>query len=228
MTLAATLATAPLAAHHFGTVSLTAIPANLVALPAIAPAMWLGMLSGALGQIADAPVEPLTWLGGLCASFIGWVARAFGPEWAQLDVPEPGPVAALVVDRRAGRRRHGSHAWRIERSESDARRPAAPRRLVLALACTLAACAAAVALVGSERPEHRAPAGADHPDPRRGPGRRHPRRAPDPPAATRRQRARPTPRRDERLADLGIEELSAIAITHDELDHSGGLAERSR
>ena len=28
----------------------------------------------------------------------------------------------------------------------------------------------------------------------------------------------------ERLADLGIEELSALAITHDELDHSGGLA----
>jgi competence protein ComEC len=28
----------------------------------------------------------------------------------------------------------------------------------------------------------------------------------------------------ERLADLGIEELSAVAITHDELDHSGGLS----
>ena len=90
------LATAPLAAHHFGTVSVTAIPANLIALPAIAPAMWLGMLSGALGQIPGAPVEPLTWLGGLCAGFIGWVAHALGPEWAQLDVPEPGPAAALV------------------------------------------------------------------------------------------------------------------------------------
>ena len=58
--------------------------------------MWLGMLSGALGQIPGAPVEPLTWLGGLCAGFIGWVAHALGPEWAQLDVPEPGPAAALV------------------------------------------------------------------------------------------------------------------------------------
>ncbi|MDQ3759548.1 MAG: ComEC/Rec2 family competence protein, partial [Actinomycetota bacterium] len=96
ITLAATLATAPLAAHHFGTVSLTAIPANLVALPAIAPAMWLGMLAGAAGQIPGAPVEPLTWLGGLCAGFIGWVARLLGPQWAQLDVPEPGPVIALI------------------------------------------------------------------------------------------------------------------------------------
>ena len=57
MTLAATLATAPLAAHHFGTVSLTAIPSNLLALPAIAPAMWFGMLAGALGQIPGAPAS---------------------------------------------------------------------------------------------------------------------------------------------------------------------------
>jgi competence protein ComEC len=52
ITLAATLATAPLLAHHFGSVPLAGLPANLLALPAVAPAMWLGMLKAALGQLS--------------------------------------------------------------------------------------------------------------------------------------------------------------------------------
>ena len=221
MTLAATLATAPVAAHHFGTVSLTAIPANLVALPAIAPAMWLGMLAGALGQVGGAPVEPLTWLGGLCASFIGWVARALGPEWAQLEVPEPGPAAALAWTAvLVGGARLACVA--IERRIGMRPVPRPPRRLALALAGFLAACGVTVVLLGSDGSEE-------------GP----------PPALTIRildvgqgdailvePRGRPPllvdvgpPDADvgRRLAELGVEELSAIAITHDELDHSGGL-----
>jgi competence protein ComEC len=64
VTVAATAATAPLIAHHFGTVSLVSVPANVVAIPLVAPIMWLGMLravvgqalpaSGALGATADA------------------------------------------------------------------------------------------------------------------------------------------------------------------------------
>ena len=34
-------------AHHFGAVSVVALPANLVALPAVAPVMWIGMLAAA-------------------------------------------------------------------------------------------------------------------------------------------------------------------------------------
>ncbi|HKF80113.1 MAG TPA: ComEC/Rec2 family competence protein [Thermoleophilaceae bacterium] len=49
LTVAATLATAPLLAYHFGAVSIAALPANLLALPAVAPAMWLGMVKAALG-----------------------------------------------------------------------------------------------------------------------------------------------------------------------------------
>ena len=52
LTVGATLATAPLVAHHFGSVPLAGLPANLLALPAVAPAMWLGMLKAALGQLA--------------------------------------------------------------------------------------------------------------------------------------------------------------------------------
>jgi competence protein ComEC len=50
LTVAATAATAPLVAHHFGAVSLASLPANVVALALIAPIMWIGMLRGVLGQ----------------------------------------------------------------------------------------------------------------------------------------------------------------------------------
>ena len=52
ITVAATLATAPLLAYHFGSVPLAGLPANLLALPAVAPAMWLGMVKASLGLAA--------------------------------------------------------------------------------------------------------------------------------------------------------------------------------
>jgi competence protein ComEC len=87
VTIAATLATAPLMAHHFNNLSLAALPANLLALPAVAPAMWLGMLSGIAGQIPAIPVEPLNWLNSLCLAYIAQVAHWFGaPDWALLGI----------------------------------------------------------------------------------------------------------------------------------------------
>ena len=67
ITVAATLATAPLLAYHFGSVPLAGLPANLLALPAVAPAMWLGMVKAALGLAA--PLLPAS----------GGLAEALGP-----------------------------------------------------------------------------------------------------------------------------------------------------
>ena len=87
VTVAATAATAPLMAHHFDSFSLASLPANLLALPAVAPAMWLGMLSGIAGQLPALPVAPLNWLNSLCLSYIAQVARWLAaPDWALLDV----------------------------------------------------------------------------------------------------------------------------------------------
>ena len=98
LTVAATLATAPLMAHHFGAVSAVALPANLVALPAVAPVMWIGMLAAAAGQLAWLPVEPLTWLAGLLAAFIAQVASWFAaPAWAQFEVSLESPIALAVA-----------------------------------------------------------------------------------------------------------------------------------
>ena len=52
ITVAATLATAPLVSFHFGAVPVAGLIANLLALPAVAPAMWLGMVKAALGIAA--------------------------------------------------------------------------------------------------------------------------------------------------------------------------------
>jgi competence protein ComEC len=63
ITIAAGLATAPLLAHHFGSVPLAGLLANLFALPAVAPAMWLGMVKAGLGLVAPA-LPPADWLAG--------------------------------------------------------------------------------------------------------------------------------------------------------------------
>src|SRR5207244_3134301 len=59
MTVAATVATAPLIALHFGRASLVGLPANVLAAPAVAPAMWLGAIAGAIGQLSPALAAPV-------------------------------------------------------------------------------------------------------------------------------------------------------------------------
>jgi len=87
LTISATLATAPLIAFHFEAVSTTTLFANLLALPAIAPAMWLGMLVAGAGQIPGFPVEALNAVDSLLLAYIAQVAAWCGrPGWAYLDV----------------------------------------------------------------------------------------------------------------------------------------------
>ncbi len=96
MTIAATLATAPLIAFHFEALSTTTLIANLLALPAIAPAMWLGMLAAVAGQLPGAPVEPLNALNALLLGYIAQVAAWCGrPSWAYVQVRIGG--AGLVA-----------------------------------------------------------------------------------------------------------------------------------
>jgi competence protein ComEC len=87
VTIAATLATAPLIAFHFETLSTTTLAANLLAMPAVAPAMWLGMASSAASQVPGLPVEALNWVNALLLGYIAQVAAWCGrPSWAQVEV----------------------------------------------------------------------------------------------------------------------------------------------
>ena len=87
VTVAATLATAPLIAYVFEEISLTSLAANVLALPAVAPAMWLGMVSAALAQAPGIPLSPLNGLNALLLAYIAQVAAWCGrPSWAVLHV----------------------------------------------------------------------------------------------------------------------------------------------
>jgi competence protein ComEC len=98
LTLAATLATAPLMAHHFESFSVASIPANLLVLPAVAPVMWLGMLAALLAQIPLVPTEPLSLIEGPLISYVAavadWLSR---PDWALARVSLGSPAALAAV-----------------------------------------------------------------------------------------------------------------------------------
>jgi competence protein ComEC len=142
MTVAATVATAPLIAFHFGAFSTMTLIANLLALPAVAPAMWLGMLAAAAGQVPGMPVEPLNALNALFLSYIAQVAAWCGrPSWAYLQVRlgaadlAASYVAMAVVAALAAR-------WRRRRRIAALRKPPAlrsrhPRRTAVAVAAAL-------------------------------------------------------------------------------------------
>jgi competence protein ComEC len=116
MSAAATVATAPLMAADFGRVSIAALPANLLALPAMAPAMWLGMLAAAAGQVPGLPVAALNAVNQLVLAYIEQVARWLAePSWAVVGVRLHGAlpvvsacaglIAAVELALRAGERR---------------------------------------------------------------------------------------------------------------------------
>ena len=150
LTVAATIATAPLISFHFATVSLVALPANVLAVPAEAPVMWLGMVAAALGQIPGVPVEPITWLAGLLAGYIAAVAHAFAaPGWAQVELGVPGLAALALIYVTLATALALALRWSRRRRRLGARRGA--RRALIA-AATAAAAALAWATAGAAVP----------------------------------------------------------------------------
>jgi competence protein ComEC len=160
ITVAATLSTAPLVAHHFGAVPLAGLPANLLALPAVAPAMWLGMLKAALGQLAAGPgplrgasaaASALGVLADLPVAYLAALGRRFADmPGGKLAVPLRSPAAvgaayaALAAGALLARDRAARVAARLPWLASRWR--ALPRvRRAAVLVAALAALGAAVA-----------------------------------------------------------------------------------
>lgn len=122
MTIAATIATAPLIAFHFEAISTLTLLANLLALPAIAPAMWLGMLAAAAGQVPGFPVEALNAVNSLLLAYIAQVAAWCGrPSWAypRVHLGGGGLVASYVAIAGAA----SLSAWVNRHRRLAARRP---------------------------------------------------------------------------------------------------------
>jgi competence protein ComEC len=226
VTIAATLATAPLMAHHFEALSVTSLLANLLALPAVAPAMWLGMIVAALGQLPAIPVEPLNWINSLLLAYIGQIARwTGGPRWARVGLPlsswtSVGAAYAVLLAAALPLRR-----WAAGRAGMLARRSLRPGRVPRLGVAVLAALAIFLGLgLG-------------------GPGTASP---PDrglrvsvldvgqgdsillQPADGAPLLVDGGPPGDDigaKLSEFGVRSLAAAVVTHDQSDHAGGVAE---
>jgi competence protein ComEC len=132
VTLAATLATAPLVAVHFGRASPIALPANLLAAPTVAPVMWLGFAAASIGQVAPGLAAPLVALTGPPLGYLAGLARvAAALPGAQVAMP---PAAIAVVCALAARL--------LTTDDADRAQPRRRAALAVVLVVTLAAAVA--------------------------------------------------------------------------------------
>jgi competence protein ComEC len=216
VTVSATVATAPLIAYHFETLSTTTLVANVLAMPAVAPAMWLGMCSAVLAQVPGLPLEPLNGLDALLLAYISQVASwCAAPEWAEVHVHLDGFGLAAAYMGLGGTAllRLGLRRFR-------------PRSVVPRLLLPTAALGA-VLLLGLPG------AGGSTPQPFRGlrievldvgQGDSILLQPADAPAIL----VDGGPPGDDlagKLADAGVGSLGAAVITHDQSDHAGGIEE---
>jgi competence protein ComEC len=239
ITFSATLATAPLLAHHFGSVPLAGLPANLLALPAVAPAMWLGMLKTALGQLGASGVPPpLDALGSSAAGALGGLAtvpvgyliglaeRFADMPGGRLAVPLRSPAAVLgayaamlaaavalrgLVARPSDRALQLAARWRVLRR--------GPRRAVAAALCTALAGAALALTAGPGPPDRVTVRFLDV-------GQGDATLIQDPGGAAVLFDGGPPEAGIARLLRrAGVERLAVVVATHASRDHHGGLGE---
>ncbi len=236
LSVVASLATTPLLALHFEAVPLVSIPANLAALPAVAPVMWAGMLQAATAQLAvlGAPGEAVaaasaTAIGLFAEPLLAWldlVAQRFaGLPHAVAAVSLPGPLAAVAAYVLLAVL--GLTAYRCARAaapfadELRARARVASRRTLAAAALMLAAAVVFVAapVVSPSAPDRLTVSFLDvgqgdatlvqHPDG----------------SAVLFDGGRPEARVTRLLSQAGVRRLSAVVATHASADHHGGLLE---
>jgi competence protein ComEC len=242
VTAAATVATAPLIAFHFETFSTTTLFANLLALPAVAPAMWLGMLGAAAAQVPGLPLEPLNSITALLLAYVAQVATwCGGPSWAEVHVRLGGwgLVGAYLGLAGAAVGIAWVARWRRLRCVAAASSPcqaqgvsAAPiavrrqPRWLLAIAVGVVALVFGVWTWPSDHTVGQGPpfVGLRIEVLDVGQGDAillQPARAP----AVLVDTGPPGAGLSGELANAGVERLAAVVVTHDESDHSGGLDE---
>jgi competence protein ComEC len=106
---ACTLATAPIAWLQFGRVALVgSLPANVAALPAVPPLLWIGIVATLVHPLSPAAALPLALAASALGSYLVAVARL----GAWLDASAAGPLLGLAAIPLAfaARRRRGSLA----------------------------------------------------------------------------------------------------------------------
>ncbi|MEO6496755.1 MAG: ComEC/Rec2 family competence protein [Solirubrobacteraceae bacterium] len=217
--LVASAATAPLIALHFGRLSWVTIPANMLAVPAVAPVMWLGTAAAALGQLTPVLAVPATALAAWPLAFVAWVAEAAAglpgaDAEADIGAPLAAVWAAVLVAVAVPRARA-----RLAKLTRPGRTALARRRLLAP--AFAAALASAAVLAGPSSPAAPPPGlSVSALDVGQGDATliRHGPHAvlvdagpPDGPIL-------------ERLDELGVRRLDVLVVTHAQADHDGGAA----
>jgi competence protein ComEC len=72
------VATAPILWFQFHALQLLAVPANLLAAPAVAPLLTLALAATAIAPLSTSAASALVWLNGWCAAYLATVARLVG------------------------------------------------------------------------------------------------------------------------------------------------------
>ncbi|HVF18629.1 MAG TPA: ComEC/Rec2 family competence protein [Mycobacteriales bacterium] len=109
--LAAQVACTPIIAGLFGQVSLVAVPANLLAMPAVGVATVAGVVTALLAPVAMPLAEVVAWGAGLPAIWLGVVARSFAAApyasapWPRGLLGAAGITTLLLAAPYAGRAR---------------------------------------------------------------------------------------------------------------------------
>ncbi|AEB46758.1 DNA internalization-related competence protein ComEC/Rec2 [Micromonospora maris AB-18-032] len=93
---AAQLACSPVIAGLSGTVSLVAVPANLLVVPAIAPATVLGVVAATVSPVWPFGAEMAAWLAHWPAWWLVLVAR-YGARMPMGNLPWPGGVTGALL-----------------------------------------------------------------------------------------------------------------------------------
>ncbi|GIJ06018.1 competence protein ComEC [Spirilliplanes yamanashiensis] len=93
---AAQLACAPVVAGLSGTISIVSVPANLLAVPAIAPATLLGIAAAVLSPVWPGGAEFAAWLGHWPAVWLVTIAR-YGAQVPAGAVPWPSGVTGALL-----------------------------------------------------------------------------------------------------------------------------------
>lgn len=120
-TIATQIAVLPLLLYHIGEVSLVAVLANVLVLPAVATAMALAFATGLLALVSSTAALPLAWLTDLVLRYMLAIVAWLG-SWPLAAVPVPYfPIWALI----------GCYAllgyWWYRRSQPTDHLPPAPQ-----------------------------------------------------------------------------------------------------
>jgi competence protein ComEC len=215
VTVAATLATAPLIAFHFETLSTTTLLANVLAMPAVAPAMWLGMCSAGLAQVPGLPLEPLNGLNALLLAYVAQVAAwCAGPSWAEVKVHLDGAGLVLSYLGMAAASLAVLHLRHLRLLRPSLRALAAATAVLAALLVGWPGGSGATQPVGGLRVEVLDVGQGDA-------------ILFEPPGAAAVLVDGGPPGDDlaGKLEDAGVAELGAAVITHDQSDHAAGIEE---